>query len=180
MSKGTTSYRIKDENALYFLTFGTVNWIDVFTRKRYRDILVDSLCYCQKEKGLELFSWCIMSNHVHMISRAKEGYKMSVILRDMKKHTCKKILKSIQQEPESRKEWLFSEMLKAGKRNSKSQKYQLWRNDNHPIELYKTETIDQKQNYIHNNPVVSGIVQYPEEYLYSSAHPSALLETIEL
>lgn len=77
MSKGTTSYRIKDENALYFLTISTVEWIDVFTSRAYRDILLDSLAYCQKEKGLILSSWCVMSNHVHMIARADEGYKLS-------------------------------------------------------------------------------------------------------
>ena len=56
MSKGTTSYRIADQNGLYYLTFATVEWLDVFTRKRYKDIVVDSLQYCQKEKGLELYS----------------------------------------------------------------------------------------------------------------------------
>ena len=86
ISKGTTSYRVKDENALYFLTFSTVEWIDVFTRKLYKDILVESLRYCQQKKGLELYSWVIMSNHVHLIARAKEGHKLSGILRDMKKH----------------------------------------------------------------------------------------------
>jgi len=102
MSKGTTSYKIGDQNGLYYLTFATVGWIDVFTRKRYKDIVVESLGYCQKEKGLELFSWVLMSNHVHLISRAKEGYELSNILRDFKKFTSKQIIKSIQEEGESR------------------------------------------------------------------------------
>jgi len=85
MSKGTTSYRIKDEEALYYLTFATVGWIDVFTRKRYKDIIVDSLKYCQENKGLELYCWVLMSNHIHIIAKAKEGYQMSAILRDFKR-----------------------------------------------------------------------------------------------
>ncbi len=173
MSKGTTSYRIKDENALYFLTFSTVEWIDVFTRKRYKDIVVDSLKYCQKEKGLELFSWCLMSNHVHLVVRAREGNKLSGILRDMKKHTSQEILKAIQDEPESRKDWLLSIMKEAGVANSKKQHYQLWRNDNLPIELDNPTIIDQKINYIHQNPVTEGIVEQPEDYLYSSARDYA-------
>ncbi len=87
MSKGTTSYRIKDETALYYLTFATVGWIDIFTRKRYKDIIVESLQYCQKEKGLELYSWVLMSNHMHLIVKAKEGYQLSAIIRDFKKFT---------------------------------------------------------------------------------------------
>lgn len=169
MTKGTTSYRIKDETALYFLTFSTVEWIDVFTRKRYKDIIVESLKYCQKEKGLELYSWVLMSNHMHLIVRAKEGYKLSSIIRDFKKFTSKQIIKSIQEEAESRKEWLLSIMLEAGKKNSKKQTYQLWRNDNHLIELFQNDVIHQKTTYIHNNPVAEGIVEKAEDYIYSSA-----------
>lgn len=170
MSKGTTSYRIKNEEGLYYLTFSTVEWIDVFTRKRYKDIVVDSLRYCQQEKGLELYSWVLMSNHIHMIVKAKEGFKLSAIIRDFKKFTAQRIIRAIQEEPESRKGWLLSEMLKAGKSNSKKQTYQLWRNDNHPIELYSNEVIEQKMNYIHNNPVEAGIVIRSEDYLYSSTN----------
>lgn len=169
MSKGTTSYRIGDQNELHYLTFSTVGWVDIFTRKRYKDIVVDSLRYCQLSKGLELYSWVLMSNHIHLIARAKEGCRLSDILRDFKKHTSKQVIKAIQEERESRREWLLSEMLKAGQANSKNSKYQLWRNDNHPIALYSNEVINQKLDYIHSNPVAEGIVEKAEDCLYSSA-----------
>ena len=167
MGKHTTSYRIKDEQGLYYLTFATVGWVDIFTRKRYKDIVVDSLEYCQKEKGLELYSWVLMSNHMHMIVRAKEGYELSGIIRDFKRHTSTKIVESIEQEPESRREWMLKLLQEAGK--EKGQKHQLWRNDNHPIELSSNEVINQKSDYIHNNPVEEGIVERASDYLYSSA-----------
>ena len=167
MSKGTTSYRIKDETALYYLTFATIGWVDIFTRKRYKDIIVESLQYCQKEKGLELYSWVLMSNHIHLIAKATEGYQLSAIIRDFKRHTSKMIVQSIENEPESRREWLLPLLQKVG--TEKGQNHQLWRNDNHPIELYSNNVINQKTDYIHNNPVVNGIVLKAEDYLYSSA-----------
>jgi putative transposase len=169
MTKGTTSYRIKNEEGLYYLTMTTVEWIDIFTRKSYKDIIVESLKHCQKEKGLELFCWVLMSNHLHMIASAAEGHKLSNIIRDFKKFTAQQIIKAIKEETESRKSWLLAVMLKAGQANSKKQTLQLWRNDNHPIELYSNAVIDQKVDYIHNNPVESGIVDAPSDYLYSSA-----------
>jgi len=169
MSKGFSSYKIGDQNALHYLTFATVNWIDVFTCKKYRDVLIDSLAYCRKEKGLELYGYVIMSNHVHLIARAKEGFALSDILRDLKKHTCKQIVKLIENEPESRREWLLQIMADHGAKNDKNKTYQWWRNDNHPIELHSNAVIKQKLDYIHNNPVEAGIVEKPEEYLYSSA-----------
>lgn len=175
MSKGTTSYRIKDESTVYFLTFSTVEWIDIFTRQRYKDIVVDSLKYCQQEIGLLLYSWIIMSNHLHMIVQAKEGFRLSGIVRDFKKYTSKQIIKSIQEASESRRDWMLNIMKKSGCQNSKKQNYQLWRNDNHPVEVYSNHVIDQKVDYIHQNLVVAGIVINAEDYLYSSASSMKLL-----
>ena len=69
---------------MHFLTFATVGWIDIFTRKIYKDILIESLQYCQREKGLELYSYVIMTNHVHLIARAKTDFKLSDILEILK------------------------------------------------------------------------------------------------
>ena len=101
------NYKIADQRKLYFVSFATVNWIDVFIRREYKDIIVDSLKYCQQNKGLELYAWCIMSSHVHLII-GTVGSKMEDILRDLKRHTSKTILKAIEEHPqESRKEWML-------------------------------------------------------------------------
>ncbi len=60
-------YKFKDQTAIYFVTFAVVNWIDVFTRLQYKDIVVQSINHCIKNKGLVVFSWVIMSNHVHIL-----------------------------------------------------------------------------------------------------------------
>ncbi len=65
---GEGGYKIRNKEAAHFITFSVVEWVDVFTRKDYRDILLDSIRHCQKEKGLLLHAWCIMSNHVHLIA----------------------------------------------------------------------------------------------------------------
>lgn len=168
-TKGTTSYRIYDQNGLNFITITTVYWIDLFTRRRNKDILINSLKYCRQKKGLELYGYCIMTNHLHMICCAKEGFSLSDILRDFKRHTAKHLLKSIHSEKESRRQWILELLRKAGSDNTKNKEFQIWRQDNHPMELYSNHFIDQKLNYIHDNPVVEGIVENPEDYLYSSA-----------
>ena len=169
MSKGFTSYKVYDQNGLNFITFATVNWLDVFTYKKYRDVITDSLKYCREHKGLQLYGYVIMSNHVHLIAKAREGFELSNILRDFKRYTSSKIARMIEEETASRKEWLLSVMRMAGLENGKDVIYQLWRNDNHPIELYSPDVIKQKLEYMHNNPVEMGIVEKPEDYLYSSA-----------
>lgn len=167
MSDG--GYKIRDKEGVHFVTFAVVEWIDVFTRKDYKDILLDSIRYCQKEKGLILHSWCLMSNHVHLVISAKE-HNTSDILRDFKKYTSKQLIKAIQEHPaESRREWMLEIFKKAGEANSRNTSWQFWRQDNQPKELYSEKFTSQKLDYIHNNPVEAGIVEKAEEYLYSSA-----------
>lgn len=164
------SYKTHNLDSLYFVSFATVGWIDVFTRREYKDMLVESLNYCQQQKGLELYGWCIMSNHVHLIARSAEGTSLSDTLRDFKKYTSSRIIKAIQDNlQESRKEWMLSIFKQAGAYNSNNKNYQFWRQDNKPIEIYSADVIQQKLNYVHNNPVVEGLVERPEDYLYSSA-----------
>jgi putative transposase len=152
----------------YFLTMTVVDWVDVFTRPVYKHIVIDSLKYCQKEKGLEIYAWCLMTNHLHLIASAKEGYNLSDILRDFKKFTSKKIVEAIQAENESRKNWILYRFEFAGKLNPKIKEYKFWQDGNEAKEIHSDEFLDQKLDYIHNNPVVAEIVNEPQDYRYSS------------
>lgn len=166
----STKYKFHNPDGVYFVTFAVVDWVDVFTRKEYKDILIENLKYCQANKGLEIFAWCIMSNHVHLILRAKEGFLLQDILRDFKKFTSKKIVEAIATNPgESRKEWMLEIFRKHGRQNSNNTSFQFWRQDNKPIEVYSHEVISQKLDYLHFNPVEAGVVEREEDYLYSSA-----------
>ena len=77
-------YQIRDQNGIYFITFAVVEWVNVFTWKDYANLVVESLQYCQKEKGLIIHPWFLISNHLHLIVSAAEGFALSAILRDFK------------------------------------------------------------------------------------------------
>ncbi|CAN5150188.1 hypothetical protein BH23BAC1_BH23BAC1_41100 [soil metagenome] len=103
----------------------TVEWVDVFTRKEYIEVVLESLKYCQSEKGLTIYAWCIMTNHVHLIISAKEGYIISGIVRDFKKFTSVAIVNSIADNSiESRKNWMLWIFKKAGAKNSNNKNFQ--------------------------------------------------------
>ena len=69
----------------------------------------------------------------------------------------------------SRKEFLLDFFKKEAAKSSNVKNYQFWRHDNKPIELWTNKVIQQKINYVHNNPVEEGLVYKPEDYVYSSA-----------
>lgn len=162
-------YKFHDPNQLYFVSFSVVYWIDLFIRNEYKQIMLDSWRHCQHYKGLDIYAWCIMTSHIHMIIGAYNN-KLENIMHDMKRHTSEKLKESIINNPkESRRTWILELMKKAGQQNCHNREFQLWQQDSHPIQLPTLKIAHQKLDYTHNNPVVSGIVEKPEDYLYSSA-----------
>lgn len=156
------AYRVQDQSAVHFVTFTVHQWADVFTRPIYVDILLDSLTHCQKEKGLKIYAWVVMSNHCHLIVSSKND-NLSDIIRDFKKFTSKAIFKAIEENPhESRKSWLLKVLNFEGRT-------WFWNEGYHGEEIYSQDFFDTKLDYIHKNPVKAGIVEKEEEYLNSSA-----------
>jgi len=169
----SSNYKFDDQERPYFVTFSVVRWIDALTKREYKDIIVDSIKYCIENKGLELYARVIMSNHVHLIIGTRDK-PMQNILRDLKRHTSKKITKAISENmQESRREWMLWFFEREGKANPNNEQYQFWQQGNHPIELWSSAVMDQKLDYLHNNPVTAGWVDEPEHYLYSSARDYA-------
>jgi REP element-mobilizing transposase RayT len=118
---------------------------------------------------MEIYAWCIMPSHVHLVFRSNIQTPDELI-RDFKSFTAKELISSISNnDQESRKEWLLNSFKKAGKTNSNNPNNQFWQQHNHPIELWSNEVIQQKIDYTHSNPVVAGFVESDHEYLYSSA-----------
>jgi putative transposase len=176
-------YKFYDKSALYFVSPTIVSWIDLFTKKQYSDIVIDSLKYCQSKKGLVIHAWCIMSSHLHLIISTKNE-ELSSILRDFKKHTSKKIIEELKTGNDSRKEWILSIFEMEANLIKRNKFYKVWQDGNHPILLDTNTMLDQRLNYLHNNPVEQGVVLNTFDYVYSSALDYAdqkgLLEIIKI
>ncbi|HET6245655.1 MAG: transposase [Bacteroidetes bacterium] len=168
-----------DSKGLYFVSFSVVGWLDVFTRREYQDILTDIISYCQLNKNLKIYCYCIMPSHVHFISYS-ENKELSDILRDLKAYTAKQLINAIKENPqESRKEFLLNQFKYYGKMSPQKQTMQFWKHDNHPFYLYSNKMIQQKVDYIHFNPVNAGFVNYPYEWRLSSANEQSQIKLNE-
>ena len=155
---------------LYFTTDTVIDWVDIFTRPCYKHLVIESLSYCQKEKGLIIYAWVLMSNHLHMIVGTSGKSPLFDIIRDYKKYTSKAIIRELQENiQESRKKWMLNLFEFAGRQDKKNKNYKFWQEGNDAQFIYSTDYLNQKLNYIHENPVIAEIVSVPEEYLYSSA-----------
>ncbi len=158
----------------YFVTFTVVGWIDVFTREDYCRIIIESLEFCRKTKGLRIYAYVIMPSHIHAVLEAP---LLTDVIRDFKAHTARSILKAVESNiTESRREWLLHMFKYFAKYESQNETYQFWQKTSHPIALTDIKIFDQKVEYIHNNPLVAGLVTEAEYWRYSSACEDSYLK----
>ena len=126
------NYKFHNTSGLYFVSFATVYWLDVFTSHIYFDVLTESINYCRAKEGMELYSYCFMPNHLHLIFRSNNDEPYGV-LRDFKSFTAKNLIKAIETNPlNCRKEYLLWFFERAAKKKNNSSKYQFWQHHNNP------------------------------------------------
>jgi REP element-mobilizing transposase RayT len=161
-------YKIRDQSKPHYVTFTVTEWVDVFTRPVYKDVVINSFKYCQVNKGLILFGYVIMSNHIHLIIQSKTGH-LSDLIRDIKRHIAVAVLKLIATEAESRRDWILKRFEFAANGSSRNVDYKFWRDGNHPEEIYSQHFFWCKLNYIHLNPIRQKIVNKASHFIYCSA-----------
>jgi len=128
------------------------------------DILVETLRYCREHKALRIYGWVILDNHFHAVLSAPE---LSGVLGDLKRFTARRILEQLQAE---RREWLRRQLQFFKAAHKHDSEHQVWQEGSHPQAIRSDQTMLQKLQYLHLNPVKRGLVEAPEHWRYSSAH----------
>jgi putative transposase len=167
-----TRYKIIEVDQIFFITSTIIEWIPIFTRKPYIDILINSLDFCRQNKGLKLYGYVIMDNHVHLVV---SGDNLSNIIKDFKRHTAREIIKLAQKED---KNWLLNQFKFYRQKFKSASDYQVWQEGFHPQQIISEKMLHQKIEYIHNNPVRAGLVEKPQDWIYSSAKNYLGLEAV--
>jgi REP element-mobilizing transposase RayT len=80
-------YKATSIGEAYFITITTVGWIDIFTRLRQKHVIIKAIKHSQKERNLEVYAYCLMSSHLHMLCKVGEKESLSTVMRDFKKYT---------------------------------------------------------------------------------------------
>ena len=160
-------YKVLDNSAPNFITLTLIDWVDLFIRPAYFKILDDALNYCIKQKGIEINAYVYMSSHIHLILKSEE-IPIGTFVTLFKKFTTTELIRAIQEIPESRKEWLLNKFGFAASRIKRGKNFKIWKDGFHPVILDTPIKIEQRINYIHNNPFESQLVREPREWVNSS------------
>jgi REP element-mobilizing transposase RayT len=157
-------YRVHEPHCAHFITTTVVEWLPVFTTSARCDILVQSFEYCRKNKGLKIYAWVILDNHIHAIVAAPE---LTRVITDFKRHTAQRILDQLEKE---KCEWLLNQFRHFRLPHKVESIHQFWQEGFHPQAIANDQMMDQKLDYVHGNPVQRGLMAGAEHWRYSSAH----------
>jgi putative transposase len=156
-------YKILDHEPFHFLTHTIVAWVPVFTRRPYFDLILQTLSFCRENKGLKLFAWVVLDNHMHLLV---SGEHISKIMKEFKSFTAREIIRMAK---EDGRDWLLTQFKKHKLPHKSTSTYQVWQEGYHPQMITAEQMLRQKIDYIHQNPVTAGLVDNPEDWPYSSA-----------
>ncbi len=145
-----------------FFTATIIEWKFLLKDDKFKKIIIDSLIYLVSNGKIKLYAFVIMSNHIHLIWQARNGYDPDKIRHSFMKFTAHQMLNELKKHDE--------DLLKKFKVEKKDRAYQFWKRNAMSIELFTEKVFIQKMNYIHYNPVKAGLCKFPEEYYYSSAN----------
>lgn len=126
-------------------------------------IIINSLRYCGDNKGLKIFAYVVMDNHVHLIV---SGPNLPLIMKDFKSYTAREIIKTAECE---KREWLLNQLRYYKRLHKIESEHQVWQEGFHPQMITTEEMLRQKLEYIHNNPLRRKLVERPEHWNYSGA-----------
>ena len=158
-----TRYKFVEQNGTYFITATIVEWLPVFTSEKYFEIVIDSLKFCQINRGLEIYAYVVLDNHLHLVV---SGPEISKTIASFKKFTARNIVSELQQD---QKNWLLNQLAYFKKKYKLDSVHQVWQEGVHPQLITSEDMLKQKIEYIHNNPVKRGLIDQPEYWRYSSA-----------
>jgi putative transposase len=150
----------------YFVTTTVMNFAKVFTHPHYCDLFISNIKHYQENYHFEVYAYVIMPSHFHWIVRVDPAVgTISDVMRDIKKYSAWDILGQL--EEDGRRELL--DMFRREALGFRNQKRKFWMKRFDDEVITTDEMMQVKVDYIHNNPVVAGLVEKPEDYLYSSA-----------
>ncbi len=163
---------LSDDDAPYFITATTVNWLPLFSNPEIASILIDSLRFLICNGRIRIFAYVIMENHIHLIATSAH---LSREITAFKSFTARQ---SIAHYQEHHNQFTLNLLAQSKLPHKTDRQYQFWQEGSHPQRIESESVLHQKIEYIHHNPVKRGYVDLPEQWRYSSARNYAGLEGV--
>jgi REP element-mobilizing transposase RayT len=154
---------IRDEHLkIGFFTASILNWKSLLKPAKYKNIITNSFDFLVRKNRAKIYGFVIMPNHIHFLWKIISPFTLDQVQRDFLKYTSQMIKFDLKEN--------HHEVLKHFWVNLRDREYQFWQNKPLNKLLDSRKIVEQKLDYIHNNPLKGRwmLADSPEEYFYSS------------
>jgi putative transposase len=148
------------QQGIEFFTATCLNWQNLLEAEERKQIVLDSLTFLVTSKRIWLYGYVIMPNHIHILWCKQPEWLDKNVQQHFAKYTAQQLKFSLINNGED---------LSRYKSTQNDREYQFWERRPYKATMYNRIVLEQKLDYIHNNPVKASLCQLPEEYKYSSA-----------
>lgn len=149
-------------NSIEFFTATCLNWQYLLKEKRHKEIVLESLQFLVKEERIWLYGYVIMPNHIHLLWRKQDAWIDKSIQQQFLKFTAQNIKFNLINN--------FPDQLKNYKSTQPDREYHFWERRPYKATMMSRSVVEQKLDYIHDNPIKAGLCTESEKYEYSSAN----------
>lgn len=152
---GRSRYKQQEPWYPYLITSSFVHGLPLFSKPEIAHLFIEASRYHQSEKNLSIYAWCIMENHFHIIAKHAN---LKSCMQSIKSYTAKQILDFLKLNGSH----LYLKQLAFSRKSAKNaSEYQVWQEGYHPKQISSMKILNQKIDYVHNNPVKRGYVDCP-------------------
>jgi REP element-mobilizing transposase RayT len=152
----------------YALRFNTINNLDVFVMKSFKDLVIDTLVSLKKHFSVTISGYVVMSDHISLVVVPEDSKDFSLFCERLKRNISQKVMEILESNRFSEKRWLLFLVNFINKDNSESDGNRIWCPDNPVKGLYSDAEIEEELRMYYLRPVEEGIVSKPEDYCFSS------------
>lgn len=158
-----TGNKIYETEYPYLITSNILFGLPLFGIQALAQNILGAMTFIQEKKGVKIYAYVIMENHVHFIAKSDSLAKK---ISAFKSYTARSCIDHLKMENHSL--WLRKlHNLKLPYKDDRD--FQFWQEGYHPKQIIGDDMMIQKIDYIHNNPVKRGYVDEAEHWRYSSA-----------
>ncbi len=155
-------FKISRDNPAYYLTSVTHKRLPIFQKDEIKQIVCSAFDEARRSGGISIFAYVVMPDHTHVLS--DNAREISDLLRYLNGISAKRIIDFLKEHGH-----LSSlEKLRIHERENRH-KHSVYQHHPNALRITGEDAFMQKVNYIHFNPVRAGLVEHPDDYLYSSA-----------
>jgi putative transposase len=154
--------RVWRTKPFYYLTSVCKDRLPIFRTNELATVCAAAFDEARRSAGILLLAYVIMVDHTHVVTDSNRA--SSEVLRYLNGIAAKRIIDYLKDRGN------HSSLLKLREETKRrNYKHSVWEHHPNVFEIYGEDTLMQKVNYIHQNPVRAGLAERPEDYLYSSA-----------